>query len=150
MHNMRHGTLGGPVFKIALKLHAVLDVRRRGLIEYSRMFTVSLHIEALTQAHIGTARTPPSHTCAAIPPMVRWARRRMSVVRNLQHLHMSPDAEFANAAISRYLTAIPMFEGPFFRVNRWTRRCAVNGSTAHSGLSLLLLLRNGGGGGGGA
>jgi hypothetical protein len=50
------------MFKIALKLHAILDVRRRGLIEHSRVFTVSLHIEAPTQADVGTACTTPSYT----------------------------------------------------------------------------------------
>lgn len=128
------------MFKIALKFHAIFDVGRRGLIEHSRVFTVSLHIEAPTQAYIGTACTPPPHTCATIPPMIRWARRRMSVIGNLKHLHMSPNAKFANAAISRYLTPIPMFERPFFRVDRRTRSCAVNGRTTHSRMSLLLLL----------
>jgi len=85
---------------------AILDVRRRSLIEHSRVFTVSLHVEALTQAHIGTACTSPPHTCATIPPMIRWACRRMPVIGNLKHLHMSPDAKFANAAISRFLTPI--------------------------------------------
>jgi hypothetical protein len=72
--------------------------------------------------------------------MVRWARRRLPIIGNLKHLHMSPDAKFANAAISRYLTPVPMFERPFFRVNRRTRRCAVNGRTARLGMSLLLRL----------
>jgi len=82
------------------------------------VFTVSFHIKASTQVHIGTACTsPPSHTCATIPPMVGWARRRMPVVGNLEHLYMFPDAKFANAAISRYLAPIPMFEWPFFRIN---------------------------------
>jgi hypothetical protein len=34
---------------------------------------------------------------------------------------------------------IPVFERPFFRVNRRTRRCAVNGRTVRLGMSLLLL-----------
>jgi hypothetical protein len=139
-HNTRHAALGGPPFKIALKLHVILDVRRRDLIEHSRMFTVSLHVEALTHAHIGTACTSPSHTYATIPPMVSWARRRVPVIGNIKHLHTSPDAQFTDAAISRDFTPIPVFKWPFFRVHRRTRRSAVNGRTAYSGMLLLLLL----------
>jgi hypothetical protein len=139
---MRHAALGGPPFKIAFKLHVILDVRWRGLIEHSRMFAVSVHVEAATQAHIGTARTSPSHTSATIPPMVSWALRRVAVIRNLKHLHTSPDAQFTNAAISRDFTPIPVFKWSFLRVNRRTRRCAVSGRTTHSGMLLLLLLRN--------
>ena len=139
---MRHATLSGRSFKIAFKLHVILDVCWRALIEHSRMFAVSLHVKAATQAHIGAACTSPPHTSATIPPMVSWALRRVPVIRNLKHLHTSPNAQFTDAAISRDFTPIPVFEWSIFRVDRRTRHCAVSGRTTHSGMLLLLLLRN--------
>lgn len=137
-HNMRRAALGGTRFKVAFKLHVILEVRRRGLIKHSRVFTLSLHVEAPTQAHIGTACASPLHTCAAIPPMVGWTGRRMPVTGDLKHLHTSSHAQFTNAAISRDFAPIPVFEWPFFGVHRRTRRRAVNRRTTHSGMLLLL------------
>jgi hypothetical protein len=108
------------VWRVARRVRAApkcadaVDVRRRSLIEHSCVFSVSLHIDNPTQAHIGTACTSPSPTCATIPPMVRWARWRIPVI--------------GTYVARREVRQCHHFSIPHFNTNvRETRRCAVSG-----------------------
>jgi hypothetical protein len=122
---MRH-TLGRASLKIAFKVHAILQIRRRSLVQYPRMLIVCLHVEALTNASIGTAPASPSRSYTAVPPMFSFAGLGVAIIGNLEHLHSSSDAKFTNATIARDFASIPVFKWPFFRVRRRTRRSAVD------------------------
>jgi hypothetical protein len=70
--------------------------------------------------------------------MISWARRRVTITSNLQHLHTSPDAQFTNAAVARDFASIPVFKRSFFGVHRRTRGRGVDRGSALSGMRLLL------------
>jgi hypothetical protein len=55
-----------------------------------------------------------SFTRATVPPMVDRAHGYVSVVGNIEHLHSSANAQFADAPITRDLAPVPVLEWPFF------------------------------------
>ena len=96
------------------------------------MFTVRLQVDASTQVGVRTASTSMPLTHATVPPMVDRSRRDVPVVSNVKHFHSSPNAQFADAPITRDLAPIPVLKLPFFRVGRGTWNHAVDGGTARS------------------
>lgn len=103
--------------QVALK---ILQVHRGCLIKYSRVLAVRLHVDASTEGRVGTPCTSMPRTHTTVPPMVDRARLHVSVVGNIKHFHSSPNAQFANAPITRDLAPVPVLKWPFFRVHRGT------------------------------